>query len=112
MQATPADTDEEPRIAQKGPYRAELLATYRYAWCRCGLSKMQPWCDGSHTSTKTGIMPVVWTQDQDKTVFLCGCKRSGNKPFCDSTHKTLWAGPSPNAQPPRTIRKRLRPRTR
>jgi CDGSH-type Zn-finger protein len=84
-----ADTDEEPRIAQKGPYKAELLATYRYAWCRCGLSKMQPWCDGSHTSTKTGIMPVVWTQEKDKTVFLCGCKRSGNKPFCDSTHKAL-----------------------
>ena len=84
-----ADTDEEPKVAQKSPYKAELLATYRYAWCRCGLSKMQPWCDGSHTSTKTGIMPVVWTQDQDKTAFLCGCKRSGNKPFCDGTHKSL-----------------------
>ena len=44
--------DEEPKIAQKGPYRVELMATYRYGWCACGLSKSQPFCDGSHTSTQ------------------------------------------------------------
>lgn len=84
-----ADTDQEPAIAQKGPYKIDLLAGYRYAWCACGLSKMQPFCDGSHTSTKSGIKPVVWTQEKDQTAYLCGCKRSGNKPFCDSTHRKL-----------------------
>ena len=81
--------EEEPKIAQKAPYKIELLATYRYAWCACGLSKMQPFCDGSHTSTKTGIKPIVWTEDRDQTVFLCGCKHSGNRQFCDGTHKSL-----------------------
>ena len=81
--------EDEPKIAQRVPYRVELLATYRYAWCACGLSKMQPFCDGSHTSTKTGIKPVVWTVAQDQAVFLCGCKHSGNGQFCDGTHKSL-----------------------
>ena len=82
-------SEAEPKIAQKTPYKVDLLATYRYAWCACGLSKMQPFCDGSHTSTKTGIKPVVWTEDQDRTAFLCGCKHSGSAQFCDGTHKTL-----------------------
>jgi len=80
---------EEPAIAQKAPYRIELKGTYRYAWCACGLSKMQPFCDGSHTSTKTGIKPVVWTQEKDEVAYLCGCKRTAGKPFCDSSHKKL-----------------------
>jgi CDGSH iron-sulfur domain-containing protein 3 len=79
----------EPVVAQKGPYKIELLAGYRYAWCACGLSKMQPFCDGSHTSTKSGIKPVVWTQEKDQTGFLCGCKRSGTPPFCNGTHNKL-----------------------
>ncbi len=82
-------TTEEPVIAQKEPYKIDLLAGYRYAWCACGLSKSQPFCDGSHTSTKTGIKPHVWTQEKDQTVFFCGCKRSKKAPFCDGTHKSL-----------------------
>lgn len=80
---------DEPVIAQKGPYRIDLLATYRYAYCACGLSKSQPFCDGSHTSSKAGIKPIVWTQDVDKTVLFCGCKHSAKLPFCDSTHNKL-----------------------
>jgi CDGSH-type Zn-finger protein len=76
-------------IAQKEPYKVELLASYRYAWCACGLSKMQPWCDGSHTSSKAGIVPVAWTQDRDEKVFLCGCKHTGTGPRCDGSHKNL-----------------------
>ncbi len=83
--STPA---EEPVIAQKGPYKVELLATYRYAWCACGLSKWQPFCDGSHTS-KPGFKPKVWIQEKDQTAFLCGCKHSAKFPFCDGTHKKL-----------------------
>ena len=62
MSTTPAA--EEPAIAQTGPYKVELLAGYRYAWCACGLSKWQPFCDGSHTGSKVpGIKPVAWTQE-------------------------------------------------
>jgi len=80
---------EEPACPQKAPYRVELLEGYRYAWCACGLSKWQPFCDGSHTSSKAGIKPHVFTQQKDQVAFLCGCKRSGNMPFCDGTHKKL-----------------------
>ena len=78
---------EEPAIAQKAPYRIELKATYRYAWCACGLSKMQPFCDGSHKTTE--FKPVKFNIAEAKKVWLCGCKRSGGKPFCDGTHKKL-----------------------
>ena len=81
---------EEPVVAQKGPFKVDLLATYRYAWCACGLSKYQPFCDGSHTMSKVpGIKPVIFTQGKDETVFLCGCKRSGKPPFCDGTHSKI-----------------------
>lgn len=80
---------EEPVCAQKSPYKVDLLAGYRYAWCSCGLSKQQPFCDGSHTSTRSGMKPVVWTQQKDQTAFLCGCKRSGKLPYCDGSHNAL-----------------------
>ena len=80
---------EEPRVAQKGPYEVELKGTYRYAWCACGLSQYQPFCDGSHTSTKSGIKPIVFTQDVDKTVWFCGCKRTKKPPFCDGSHNRI-----------------------
>lgn len=87
--APPPNSADEPAIAQKAPYKVELLAGYRYAWCSCGLSKWQPFCDGSHTSTKSGLKPVVWTHDKDQSVALCGCKRSGKGQYCDGTHNKL-----------------------
>ena len=37
----------EPTCAQKAPYGVDLAAG-DYFWCACGLSKKQPFCDGSH----------------------------------------------------------------
>jgi len=79
----------EPAVASRTPYRIELLGGYRYAFCACGLSKYQPFCDGSHTSTKSGIKPVIWTQEKDQTALLCGCKQSQRFPFCDGSHLKL-----------------------
>jgi len=74
----------EPTIAQKAPYETEITAGKSYAWCACGRSSSQPFCDGSHSDT--GMMPVVWKAEKDETVFLCGCKRTGSQPFCDGAH--------------------------
>ena len=53
----------------------------------CGLSKNQPFCDGSHKGGP--FLPVNFTAQETGTAYLCGCKHTGNQPYCDGTHKTL-----------------------
>jgi CDGSH iron-sulfur domain-containing protein 3 len=73
----------DPQIAQKSPFVLEMDPG-KYAWCACGRSQNQPFCDGSHRDT--GITPLVTHIDEKKTIAWCGCKHSNNKPFCDGTH--------------------------
>jgi len=77
---------EEPEVPQKSPY-VEETEPGNYAWCACGKSAAQPFCDGSHQGT--GITPVVTKIEAKKTVAWCGCKQSQNKPFCDGSHSQL-----------------------
>ena len=76
----------QPKIAQKSPFVEDIKAG-TYAWCACGLSSNQPYCDGSHKATD--ITPVVLNIEEDKKVAWCGCKHSGNRPFCDGSHAKL-----------------------
>ena len=76
----------DPVSPQKSPYAVEL-APGDYWWCACGLSKRQPFCDGSHKGT--GIEPVRFSVTEAQKVWLCGCKRSASKPFCDGSHTRL-----------------------
>ncbi len=77
---------DEPVIASKKPVKIELEPG-TYWWCRCGLSKNQPFCDGTHK--ETAFTPLEFTIEQKKTYALCCCKRTGNDPFCGGTHKRL-----------------------
>ncbi len=45
-----SDTSGEmPAIGGRAPVTIEVEAGKSYWWCACGLSKHQPFCDGSHT---------------------------------------------------------------
>ena len=76
-----------PNIAQKSPFAVEL-APGDYWWCACGLSKRQPFCDGSHKAAGE-FTPIKFTATEAQKVWLCGCKNSSNKPYCDGTHNKL-----------------------
>jgi CDGSH iron-sulfur domain-containing protein 3 len=76
-----------PTIAQKGPYPVAVEAGKSYYWCSCGLSKGQPFCDGSHQGT--GLSPIKFEAAETKTVYLCGCKSSKSGVFCDGSHASL-----------------------
>ncbi|KAK3606672.1 hypothetical protein CHS0354_029582 [Potamilus streckersoni] len=57
-------------------------------WCTCGLSKTQPWCDGSHKGT--GFKPLKWTVSKSQTRFqICACKYTKDPPYCDATHTNV-----------------------
>jgi CDGSH-type Zn-finger protein len=80
-------SSEEPRIAGTSPKAVELEASKQYAFCACGHSGNQPFCDGSHVETP--FTPHVFTAENSGEAWLCMCKRTNNVPFCDGTHKTL-----------------------
>jgi CDGSH iron-sulfur domain-containing protein 3 len=76
----------EPHVFQKSPL-VQKVEPGEYWWCACGLSKGQPFCDGSHKGT--GLGPVKTEIKEAKAVAWCGCKHSSNKPFCDGSHSRL-----------------------
>ena len=77
----------EPNVAQKAPFKVDVEAGKAYFWCACGLSKNQPFCDGSHKGS--AFSPMKYDATESKTVFFCGCKHTAGKPFCDGSHKGL-----------------------
>ncbi|KER27477.1 hypothetical protein T265_13797, partial [Opisthorchis viverrini] len=84
-----------PAVAEYGPKRLDNLIPGKvYLWCACGLSKSQPWCDGSHKPTH--FRPLRWVVPaakpdsvQASSHFICQCKYSSTPPLCDSTHNQL-----------------------
>jgi CDGSH iron-sulfur domain-containing protein 3 len=75
-------------IAGREPIAVKVEEGKEYWWCSCGLSKAQPFCDGSHKA-EGKFNPVGWTAPKSGTKYFCTCKQSGNKPFCDGSHGTV-----------------------
>ena len=78
---------EKPKIVDKKPIKVEVTKGEEQYWCACGLSKKQPYCDGSHRTTK--ITPVKFVPEESGDAYLCMCKHTKNPPYCDGTHATL-----------------------
>ena len=76
---------KNPIIFDNKPTKVELEKGNDYYFCKCGLSKNQPFCDGNHDFT--GMRPIFVEITEEKTVAWCGCKISENKPYCDGSHK-------------------------
>jgi CDGSH-type Zn-finger protein len=74
-------------VAGNAPIGVDVEAGKSYRWCACGLSKRQPFCDGSHKGS--AFSPVEYKADQNKKVFFCVCKQTGNHPLCDGSHNKL-----------------------
>lgn len=75
-----------PNMKQKAPYVKGMEAG-RYAFCTCGLSSKDPFCDGSHKGK--GFSPKIVVLEKDQKVAWCGCKHSQKGAFCDGTHAKL-----------------------
>lgn len=78
----------KPHVGGTTPIPVEVEKGKDYWWCSCGLSKNQPFCDGSHKAEGT-FTPMQWTAPEDKKVFFCTCKQSGKSPLCDGSHNKL-----------------------
>jgi len=74
-----------PKRAGDGPIACELEKGKKYAWCTCGLSDNQPYCNGAHKGTD--YRPMVQEAEKTGTHYLCACKATKNGPFCDGSHK-------------------------
>ena len=58
---------EKPTIVQKSPYVKEEKAG-KYAWCACGKSANQPYCDGKHKGSS--FSPIVEVLNEDKKIKI------------------------------------------
>ena len=75
------------KCVSKSPVAVEVEAGKTYGWCSCGLTKSEPYCDGSHKGSE--FHPIKFTAEAEGKKYLCGCRQTANEPFCDGAHKGL-----------------------
>ena len=88
-----------PHIAKKEPAMVNVQPGKIYAWCTCGLSQKQPFCDGVHKKIAhtinehdEPILPYKSLKvefEKEEEVWFCQCKQTKTPPYCDGSHNTL-----------------------
>jgi CDGSH iron-sulfur domain-containing protein 3 len=82
--------EQLPRIAKCEPTMVTVEAGKTYAWCTCGLSEKQPFCDGGHKKIEDGSFKSLKVEfTEAKEVWLCNCKQTKNPPYCDGSHNAF-----------------------
>jgi CDGSH-type Zn-finger protein len=79
-----------PKCAGEAPICVNVVPGKVYAWCTCGLSEKQPFCNGQHKIIEGAnykSLKVEFTEE--KEVWLCTCKQTKNPPYCDGSHKLI-----------------------
>ena len=80
----------QAEIPSRAPFHVDLVEGENYAYCSCGRSQTQPFCDGAHKGTD--FKPMVFVHEGPSNQFsICGCKHTKNPPFCDGAHIELIA---------------------
>ncbi len=77
---------EKGQVAGKAPQMEQLEDGKHYAWCSCGKSESQPWCNGAHKDS--GFTPTIFQVEEPKMGAICMCKQTNNPPYCDGSHKS------------------------
>jgi|TARA_B110000305_G_scaffold61794_1_gene68644 CDGSH-type Zn-finger protein len=78
---------KQPKVAGKAPQMENLEKDKTYAWCTCGNSENQPWCNGAHQGSE--FSPKVFKAEESKKAAICLCKQTKNPPYCDGSHVGL-----------------------
>ena len=88
-----------PRIAKTEPAAVNVVPGKIYAWCTCGLSEKQPFCDGTHkriehpiNENNEPVLPFKSLKvefEKEEEVWFCQCKQTKNPPYCDGRHNKL-----------------------
>jgi len=74
-----------PKPQRIKPY-IETVKPGKYAWCACGQSKKDPYCDGTHASVEGNFSPIIEVVEKEKKVAWCGCKFASSAPHCNGSH--------------------------
>lgn len=72
------------KVAGKAPIIVDCEEGKTYAWCTCGLSDNQPFCNGAHQGSD--FAPMIVTAEESKKAAFCTCKQTSNPPYCDGAH--------------------------
>ena len=78
---------DKPLVAQKSPYMYKAEKDEKIAWCSCGKSANQPFCDGAHKGSE--FKPLIYDLKSGEGCAFCGCKQTQNAPFCDGSHSKI-----------------------
>lgn len=71
---------------QNEPAKLELEPG-NYLYCVCGMSKDNPFCNGSHHGTKN--KPILFEVKKKRKMSLCTCKMTKTPPYCDMSHQEM-----------------------